>query len=56
MQTSRQGTKVYHSENLLYDFETSTTNKVNFIWFLTLILGLDALTFWQAKILALERM
>ena len=38
-------TKAYHSENLLYHLGTFTANKVNFIWALTLVLGLDATTF-----------
>ena len=29
MQTSRQGTKAYHNENLVFDLETFTANKVN---------------------------
>ena len=45
MQTSCQGTKAYHSENVTFDLGTFTANKVNSIWFLTLILGLDVLTF-----------
>ena len=51
MQTSRQGTKAYHSENLVYDLGLGTfaADRVNFIWFLTLILGLDASTFRRVK-------
>ena len=45
MQTSRQVTKAYHNENLMYFLETLTVIKVNFTWFLTLILELDASTF-----------
>ena len=33
MQTSCQGTKAYHSENVTYDLGTFTANKVNSIWF-----------------------
>ena len=33
MQKSRQGTKAYHCENLVYDLGISIANKVNFIQF-----------------------
>ena len=49
MQTSRQGTKAYHSENLVYHLGKFTADKVDFTWFLNLILGLDASTFRQVK-------
>ena len=49
MQTLCQVTKAYHSENLVYYLGTFIAKKVNFTWFLTLILGLDALTFRQVK-------
>ena len=49
MQTSRQVNKAYHSENSMYDLGTLTVNKVDFILFLTLILGLDTSTFRRVK-------
>ena len=49
MQTLCQVTKAYHSENLLYYLGTFTANKVNFTWFFTLILGLDASPFRRVK-------
>ena len=49
MQTSRQGTNAFRSENLVYDLGTFTAKKVNSIWILTLILELNASTFQQVK-------
>ena len=45
MQTLCQVTKAYQSENLVYVIGTFIANEVNFTWFLTLILGLNASTF-----------
>ena len=45
IQTLYQVTKAYHSKNLVYHLGTFAANKVNFTWFVTLILGLDASTF-----------
>ena len=42
-------TKAYHSDNLVYYLEIFAANKVNFTWFVTLILGLDASTFRWVK-------
>ena len=49
MQTLCQVIKAYHSENLVYYLGTFTANKVNFTWFLTLILGLDTSPFLWVK-------
>ena len=49
MKTLRQVTKAYHSENLVYHLERFAANKVNFTWFVTLILGLDTSTFRWVK-------
>ena len=49
MQTFCQVTKAYHSENLVYYLGIFAANKVNFTWFMTLILGLDAWTFRLVK-------
>ena len=49
MQTSGQGTKAYHSENLVYEIGTFTANKVHFTWFLTLVLRVYASTFQRVK-------
>ena len=43
-------TKAYHSDNLVYCcVGIFDANKVIFTWFVTLILGLDASTFWWVK-------
>ena len=49
MQTTRKGTKAYHIKTSVYDSGTFTSNKVNFIWFLTFFLGLNAMTFQPVK-------
>ena len=49
MQSLCHVTKAYHSENWVYYLGKFSANKVNFTWFLTLILGLDASTFRQVK-------
>ena len=49
MKTLCQVIKAYHSENLVYYLERFAANKVNFTWFVTLILGLDASTFQWVK-------
>ena len=49
MQTSRQETKAYRSENLVYDLGIFTAKKVNFVWLFTLNLRLHALTFHWVK-------
>ena len=45
MQISRQGTKAYHRENLVYDLGIFIAKKVIFACFLSFILGLHASTF-----------
>ena len=40
-----QRTKAYHRKNLVYDSIIFTANKINFVSFLCLILGLDVWTF-----------
>ena len=42
-------TKAYHSENLVYYLGRFAANKVDFTWFVTLILELDASTFRWVK-------
>ena len=42
-------TKAYHSDNLVYYLGIFAANKANFTWFVTLTLGLDALTFRMAR-------
>ena len=49
MQTLCQETIAYHSENVVHYSRKFTANKLNFTWFLTLILGLDASTFRRIK-------
>ena len=49
MQTLCQVTKAYHSKNLVYYLKTFTARKVNFTWFFTFILELDASTFRRVK-------
>ena len=39
------GDQSIHSENLVYYLGRFAANKVNFTWFVTLILGVDASTF-----------
>ena len=41
--------KAYHSDNLVYHLGIFAANKVNFTWFVTVILGLDASTFRWVK-------
>ena len=48
-QTLCQVTKAYHSENLVYYLGRFAANKVDFTWFVTLILGLDASAFRWVK-------
>ena len=49
MQTLCPVNKAYHCKNLLYHLGTFTANKVDFTWFFTPILGLNASTFRRVK-------
>ena len=49
MQTLCQVTKAYHNENLVYYLGRFAAKKLNFTWFVTVILGLDASTFQWVK-------
>ena len=49
MQIPRQGNKTDHSKNLVHYWRIFTINKVNYAWFLTFFLSLDASTFRRVK-------